>query len=72
MSFVMKSFWAMAHGLHSMLEETCGRGYNGVCKEMYPFNGTLFKVIKIQAFNFKMLFFLLLNRTTTKIGTKPV
>ncbi|XP_043266635.1 metabotropic glutamate receptor 1-like [Venturia canescens] len=43
MSFVMKSFWAMAHGLHSMLEEICGRGYYGVCKEMYPFNGTLFK-----------------------------
>ncbi|XP_015119190.1 metabotropic glutamate receptor 1 isoform X2 [Diachasma alloeum] len=43
MSFVMKSFWAMAHGLHNMLEEICGRGYFGVCKEMYPFNGTLFK-----------------------------
>ncbi|XP_011297984.1 metabotropic glutamate receptor 1 isoform X2 [Fopius arisanus] len=43
MSFVMKSFWAMAHGLHSMLEEICGRDYSGVCKEMYPFNGTLFK-----------------------------
>ncbi|XP_012276016.1 metabotropic glutamate receptor 1 isoform X2 [Orussus abietinus] len=43
MSFVMKSFWAMAHGLHSMLEEICGRNYYGVCEEVHPFNGTLFK-----------------------------
>ncbi|XP_048507154.1 metabotropic glutamate receptor 1-like [Athalia rosae] len=43
MSFVMKSFWAMAHGLHNMLEEVCGKNFSGVCKEMHPFNGTLFK-----------------------------
>ncbi|XP_024944343.1 metabotropic glutamate receptor 1 isoform X2 [Cephus cinctus] len=43
MSFVMKSFWAIAHGLHNMLEEICGHDYDGVCKEVYPFNGTLFK-----------------------------
>ncbi|XP_031783306.1 metabotropic glutamate receptor 1 isoform X1 [Nasonia vitripennis] len=42
MSFVMKSFWAMAHGLHNMLEETCGHNYTGVCKQMFPFNGTRF------------------------------
>ncbi|XP_046415197.1 metabotropic glutamate receptor 1-like [Neodiprion fabricii] len=43
MSFVMKSFWAMAHGLHNMLEEVCGKNFYGVCKAMRPFNGTLFK-----------------------------
>lgn len=44
MSFVMKSFWAMAHGLHNMLEEVCGKNFFGLCKEIHPFNGTLFKV----------------------------
>ncbi|XP_023317517.1 metabotropic glutamate receptor 1-like [Trichogramma pretiosum] len=43
MSFVMKSFWVMAHGLHNMLEDVCGHNYTGVCKEMIPFNGTRFR-----------------------------
>ncbi|KAJ8676065.1 hypothetical protein QAD02_011851 [Eretmocerus hayati] len=43
MSFVMKSFWAMAHGLHNMLEEVCGHNYTGACKEMFPFNGTRYQ-----------------------------
>ncbi|XP_023245698.1 metabotropic glutamate receptor 1-like [Copidosoma floridanum] len=42
MSFVMKSFWVMAHGLHHMLQEICGLNYTGVCKEMSTFNGTRF------------------------------
>lgn len=42
MSFVIKSFWTMAYGLDNMLKDVCGFKYKGTCREMFPFNGTLF------------------------------
>ena len=40
----------MAYGLDSMLKEVCGENYKGACKEIFPFNGTLFMVSKWKDF----------------------
>lgn len=43
LSFVVKAIYTMAHGLHNMIQDVCGT--RGFCKEIFPFNGSLFKVI---------------------------
>lgn len=34
----------MAYGLHNLHQDVCGAGAVGVCPELFPFNGSLFKV----------------------------
>nr|CAD7426327.1 unnamed protein product [Timema monikensis] len=41
LSFIIKALYTMAYGLHNMLQDVCGQG--GVCAELFPFNGSLFK-----------------------------
>nr|CAD7267465.1 unnamed protein product [Timema shepardi] len=41
LSFIIKALYTMAYGLHNMVQDVCGQG--GVCAELFPFNGSLFK-----------------------------
>ena len=34
----------MAYGLHNMYQDVCGRDAVGLCPDLFPFNGSLFKV----------------------------
>lgn len=47
LSFVIKAIYTMAYGLHDMVQDVCGRGGRkvaGLCPDLFPFNGSLFKV----------------------------
>ena len=41
MSFVVKAIWTMAHGLHNMQQEICGKNVKGLCNDMLPVNGSI-------------------------------
>ncbi|XP_071448641.1 metabotropic glutamate receptor 1-like, partial [Hetaerina americana] len=43
LSFVIKAIYALAHGLHGLQQDVCGRGSRGLCPQLFPFNGSLFK-----------------------------
>nr|CAD7438878.1 unnamed protein product [Timema bartmani] len=42
LSFIIKALYTMAYGLHNMVQDVCGQG--GACAELFPFNGSLFKL----------------------------
>jgi hypothetical protein len=44
LSFIIKAIYAMAYGLHNMHQDICGRDAVGLCRDLFPFNGPLFKV----------------------------
>jgi hypothetical protein len=44
LSFVIKAIYTMAYGLHNMHQDVCGRDAVGLCPDLFPFNGSLFKV----------------------------
>ncbi|XP_069676283.1 metabotropic glutamate receptor 1-like [Periplaneta americana] len=43
LSFIIKAIYTMAYGLHNMHQDVCGRDTVGLCPELFPFNGSLFK-----------------------------
>ncbi|XP_044738786.1 metabotropic glutamate receptor 5-like [Chrysoperla carnea] len=43
LSFVIKAIYTLAYGLHTMQQDLCGRNTVGLCPQLYPFNGSLFK-----------------------------
>ncbi|CAG0892546.1 unnamed protein product [Darwinula stevensoni] len=43
MAFIIKAIYAMAHGLHDMQRHLCKGKGDGLCQEMFPFNGSLYK-----------------------------
>lgn len=45
LSFVIKAIYTLAHGLHNMRNDVCGKNYVGLCEKLLPFNGSLYKVI---------------------------
>ena len=45
LGFIVKAILALAHSLHNMQEEICGDTARGVCHNMKPFNGKLYRVI---------------------------
>ena len=51
LGFIVKAIYTLAHSLHNMQRHLCGRASAGVCKEMTPFNGKLYKVNNISSFN---------------------
>lgn len=50
LSFVIKAIYTMAYGLHDMVQDVCGRGGTGLCPDLFPFNGSLFKVRDFETF----------------------
>lgn len=44
LSFIIKAIYTMAYGLHNMYQDVCGRDAVGLCPDLFPFNGSLFKV----------------------------
>jgi len=44
LSFIIKAIYTMAYGLHNMHQDVCGRDAVGLCPDLFPFNGSLFKV----------------------------
>ena len=44
LGFIVKAILALAHSLHNMQEELCGDTARGVCDNMKPFNGELYRV----------------------------
>lgn len=53
LSFIIKAIYTMAFGLHHMHQDVCGRDAVGLCSDLFPFNGSLFKV---SAFTYRGLF----------------
>ncbi|KAJ9583836.1 hypothetical protein L9F63_021839, partial [Diploptera punctata] len=43
LSFIIKAIYSMAYGLHNMQQEVCGSNSVGLCPDLFPFNGSLFK-----------------------------
>ncbi|XP_075227650.1 metabotropic glutamate receptor 1-like [Lycorma delicatula] len=43
LSFVIKSIYTAAYGLHNLHQDICGKNTIGVCSEMFPVDGSLFK-----------------------------
>nr|QRN45433.1 metabotropic glutamate 1-like receptor isoform X1 [Carausius morosus] len=43
LSFVIKALYTMAYGLHDMVQDVCGKGSQGLCPGLFPFDGSLFK-----------------------------
>ncbi|PNF32911.1 hypothetical protein B7P43_G01845 [Cryptotermes secundus] len=43
LSFIIKAIYTMAYGLHNMHQDVCGRDAVGLCSDLFPFNGSLFK-----------------------------
>jgi len=51
LSFVIKAIYTLAYGLHNMVLDVCG-SFQGICQNLHPFNGSLFKVcISIYRYN---------------------
>jgi hypothetical protein len=48
LSFIIKAIYTMAYGLHSMHQDVCGSDAVGLCPDLFPFNGSLFKVCSFQ------------------------
>ena len=44
LGFIVKAIYTLAHSLHHMQEELCGDTSKGVCDNMKPFNGKLYRV----------------------------
>lgn len=44
LSFVVKAIYTLAYGLHNLHQDLCGRDWVGVCPQLFPINGSLFKV----------------------------
>ncbi|XP_068081159.1 metabotropic glutamate receptor 1-like [Anabrus simplex] len=43
LSFIIKAIYTMAYGLHNLHQDVCGHNAVGLCPELFPFNGSLFK-----------------------------
>ncbi|XP_054272576.1 metabotropic glutamate receptor 1-like [Macrosteles quadrilineatus] len=43
LSFVIKAIYTLAYGLHNLQQELCGKDHVGVCPQLFPINGSLFK-----------------------------
>ena len=44
LGFIVKAILALAHSLHHMQVELCGDTGRGVCQDMKPFDGKLYRV----------------------------
>ena len=42
LGFVVNSIYTMAHALHAMYRDTCGKTSRGLCDAMKPVNGSVF------------------------------
>ncbi|KAG8290471.1 Metabotropic glutamate receptor 1 [Homalodisca vitripennis] len=43
LSFVIKAIYTLAYGLHNLQQDVCGRDWVGICPQLFPINGSLFK-----------------------------